>query len=56
MAVIAYLEQTFGFSVDDRDIRPENFDSIARIVAYAERKMHEGGAMVPTEAGSFVAG
>lgn len=38
LEVIAFLEETFGISVDDRDILPENLDSIERIASFVARK------------------
>lgn len=38
LELIAYLETTYGISVADEDIVPENLDSIARITAYLSMK------------------
>ena len=38
LEVISFLEETFGISVDDRDIVPENLDSIERIANFVGRK------------------
>lgn len=38
LEVIAFLEETFGISVDDAEILPENLDSISRMAAFVERK------------------
>lgn len=38
LEVIGFLEETFGISVDDRDILPENLDSIERIAGFVSRK------------------
>jgi acyl carrier protein len=38
LEVIGFLEETFGISVDDRDILPENLDSIERIAGFVARK------------------
>jgi len=38
LEVIVFLESTFGISVDDSELRPENLDSIERIAAFVERK------------------
>jgi acyl carrier protein len=37
MEVIAFIEETFGFDVEDMDILPENLDSIDRIAAFVAR-------------------
>ncbi len=38
LEVIGFLEETFGISVDDRDILPETLDSIERIAGFVARK------------------
>lgn len=43
LTLVTWLEETFGFVVDDEDVVPENLGSIAGITAYAERKLAESG-------------
>lgn len=38
LELVAFLQETFGFSVEDDDMIPENFDSVDRIVSYVGRK------------------
>jgi acyl carrier protein len=38
LEVVAFLERDFGLTVEDADIVPENFDSIANLVGYIGRK------------------
>jgi acyl carrier protein len=38
LEVIHFLEETFGFSVEEADMVPENLDTIARIGAYVARR------------------
>ncbi len=38
LEVIGFLESEFGLEVEDAEITPENFDSIARIAAFVDRK------------------
>jgi len=38
LELILFVEETFALSVADDEVLPENFDSIARIAAYVERK------------------
>lgn len=38
LELIMFIEETFGFSVDNDDAVPENFDTVNAIVAYVERK------------------
>jgi len=32
--LMLYLEDTFGVSIDRKDVRPDNFDSLGKIVRY----------------------
>jgi acyl carrier protein len=38
LEVIAFLEETFGISVEDSEMLPDNLDSIARIASFVKRK------------------
>jgi acyl carrier protein len=38
MELVAFLEQRYGVSIDDSDLTPENFDNVASIEAFVERK------------------
>ena len=38
LELIMFIEETFGFSVDNDDAVPENFDTVNAIVSYVERK------------------
>jgi acyl carrier protein len=38
MELVAFLEQRYGISVDDADLTPENFDNVASIESFVERK------------------
>ncbi len=38
MELVLFVEDTFGITVDDGEIVPENFDSVNQLVAYLERK------------------
>jgi acyl carrier protein len=44
LEIIAFVESTFGLSVDDDEIVPANLDSIERIAAYVDRKLAAKGA------------
>ncbi len=39
LELVLFVEETFGFNVDDAEVLPENFDSIARLSAYIRRKI-----------------
>jgi len=38
MELIDFIEKTYGISVDDDDLYPENFDTLNAIVAFIESK------------------
>jgi acyl carrier protein len=38
LELVSYLEDTWGITVADDEMLPENFDSISGIVAYLQRK------------------
>ncbi len=38
MQLVMYVEEHFGVNVNDADIVPDNFDSVARLAAYIRRK------------------
>lgn len=38
LEVIAFVEDTFGISVEDEEMLPENLDSIGRIAGFVTRK------------------
>ena len=42
LEVIGFIEETFGFSVDDNEMLPENLDSIQGIAQYVSRKVSAG--------------
>jgi acyl carrier protein len=56
LELISFLEGEFGIEVADDEMVPENFDSVARIVAYLERKLAERRSDNPNAApGQMVA-
>ncbi|MDY6950009.1 MAG: acyl carrier protein [Thermodesulfobacteriota bacterium] len=38
LEIVSYIEETYGFQVEDEDLIPENLDSIANVATYIERK------------------
>lgn len=38
LELILWVEETFGFEVQDDDAVPENFDSVSALVAYVEAR------------------
>jgi acyl carrier protein len=41
MELILFVEDTFGFAVEDEDALPENFDTVDNLVAYVARKSEQ---------------
>ncbi len=56
LEVVAFLEQEFGFTIPDRDILPQNLDSIARIAAYVARARGAKPAEAARDRDTAVAG
>ena len=38
LQLVSFVETTYGFSVPDADLKPDNFDSVAKLAAYVERQ------------------
>ncbi|HKE84668.1 MAG TPA: acyl carrier protein [Vicinamibacterales bacterium] len=38
LELVGFLERRYAISIDDRELVPDNLDSIARIVAFVEAK------------------
>jgi len=38
MEIVMYVEETFKIQAEDREIIPDNFDSISNLAAYIEKK------------------
>ncbi len=39
LELVAFIEETFDFRVEDEELVPENLDSIDRLVTYVESKL-----------------
>lgn len=39
LELVMFVEETFNIKVDDQDIVPDNFDSVAKLAAYVRRKV-----------------
>ncbi len=39
LELVAFIEETYGFRVEDEELVPENLDSIDKLVAYIESKL-----------------
>lgn len=40
LEVMMWLETTFGITVEDDEVLPENLDSVRAMARYVERKLH----------------
>ncbi len=38
LELVMFVEETFNVTVEDEEIMPENFDSVAQLAAYIRRK------------------
>ncbi len=50
LELVMFVEETFGITVEDEEILPENFDSVKQLAAYVRRK----GGEVPSDVGERV--
>ncbi len=39
LELVLFIEESYGLSVADADLTPENFDSVANLAAYVRSKM-----------------
>ena len=46
LELVAFLEQRFGITVADRELLPENLDSVQNASAFVTRKLAAQGAQV----------
>jgi acyl carrier protein len=46
LELVAFLEQRYGISVGDRELLPENLDSIRNASAFVSRKLSSRGTSV----------
>ena len=49
LELVAFLEETYEFKVEDEEMVPENLDTIGNLCAFVERKAN--AAQVPAAAG-----
>lgn len=46
LELVMFVEETFGITVADEDVVPENFDSIASLAAYVTAKGSDAGMAI----------
>lgn len=44
LELVFFIEETFGFSVEDDELVPENMDSLQNIARYIDRKLNPSSA------------
>jgi acyl carrier protein len=44
LELVFFLEETFGFSVEDDELVPDNMDCLQNIARYIDRKLSENSA------------
>jgi acyl carrier protein len=44
LELVLFLEETYSISVPDREIVPDNFDSVEKLANYTSRKLAESGS------------
>ena len=42
LELLMFVEEAFGFEVDDEEVLPDNFDSVERLTRYVEQKKGNG--------------
>jgi acyl carrier protein len=43
LELVSFVEDKYGISVEDEELIPENFDSVANLSAYITKKTKSGG-------------
>ncbi|MGO8950201.1 MAG: acyl carrier protein [Ktedonobacterales bacterium] len=52
LELVMFVEETYGFQVEESDLVPENFDTIASVSAYVARRLAgQGGDASTTDEG-----
>jgi acyl carrier protein len=46
LELVAFLEQRFGISIADRELLPENLDSVQNAAGFVSRKLATEGAQI----------
>lgn len=47
LELVAFIEKSFGLKVDDRELVPENLDSIENIVSFVSKKLQMAARVEP---------
>jgi acyl carrier protein len=45
MELVAFVQQSFGVSIEQHEIKPDNFDSVMRLAAFIRRKQGVAGGV-----------
>ncbi|MBZ5679330.1 MAG: acyl carrier protein [Acidobacteriia bacterium] len=49
LQLVTFLEETYGITVEDEDLTPENMDSVNSVAAFLSRKMNSVAGSVPLD-------
>src|SRR6266496_2679682 len=42
MELVEFVQKTFGVKVEQQEVTPDNFDSVAKLTAFVRRKLNGG--------------
>ncbi|HEX8814393.1 MAG TPA: acyl carrier protein [Terriglobales bacterium] len=45
LELVVFLQETFGITVEDEEVTPDNIESVNKVVAYVERKLAKRSAV-----------
>jgi acyl carrier protein len=48
LELVSFIEETYGFKIEDEEIIPENLDSISNITTYIKQKLSQASAFQAT--------
>jgi acyl carrier protein len=48
LELVAFLEETYGFTIGDEEIIPENFDTLGNVARFLERKLSPASGGIRT--------
>ena len=46
MELVMFVEESFGITVEDEELVPDNFDSVSKLAAYVRRESHSAARLV----------
>lgn len=49
LELVSFLENTHGIKIENEELIPDNLDSIGRICAFLETRLHQSGSATPAD-------